>query len=61
MHMARGHLHGHNLFRVLVNSHMQFAPAPSANPAMLVDVPLPGSVDPKPGGINDNVTRLALW
>jgi hypothetical protein len=60
MYVARGNLHGHNLFRVLVDSQMEFAPAPSANPAMLVNVPLPGSVDSKASGINDNMTGTAI-
>ncbi len=61
MHVARGHLDGHNLFRVLIDSQMKFAPAPSSTAPMLVDVPRPGSVDPKTGGINDKVTGPAIW
>ncbi len=61
MHVARSNLHGHSLFRVLLDSQMEFAPATSANPAMLVDVPLPCTVDPKASGINDNVTGPAFW
>ncbi len=60
MNVARGNLNGHNLFRVLVNSQMKFAPATSSTTPMLVDVPLPCSVNPKTSGINDNVTGLAL-
>ncbi len=61
MHVARGNLNGHNLFRVLVNSQMKFAPATSSTTPMLVNVPLPCPVNPKTGGINDNVTRPAIW
>ncbi len=61
MNVARGNLHSHNLFRVLVNSQMKFAPATSSTAPMLVDVPLPCSVDPKTGSINDNVTGPAIW
>ena len=60
MHVARGNLHGHNLFRLLVNSQVKFAPATSSIPAMLLDVPLPCSVDSKTSGINDNVTGPAI-
>ncbi len=60
MNVARGNLNGHNLFRLLVDSQMEFVPATSLIPPRLVDVPLPWSVDPKPGGINDNVTGLAI-
>ena len=61
MHVARGNLNSHNLFRLLIDSQMKFAPDPSSTASMLVDVPLPCSVDPKPGGINDNVTGPAIW
>jgi len=57
MNVARGNLHGHNLFRVLINPEMQFAPGPPPATSMLLDVPLPCSEDTKPGRINDNVTR----
>jgi hypothetical protein len=60
MYVARGNLHGHNLFRVLVDSQMEFAPNTSFSPPMLVDVPLPGSVDSKTSGINDNMTGPAI-
>ena len=56
MNVARGHLNGHNLFRVLVDSQMEFAPDTPLIAPMLVDLPLSCSVDPKTGGINDNVT-----
>jgi hypothetical protein len=61
MHVARGNLNGHNLFRLLVDSQMKFAPDTTSTAPMLVDVPLPGSVDPKTSGINDNVTGPAMW
>jgi hypothetical protein len=61
MHVARGNLHGYNLFRLLVNSQMEFAPDPSVTTAMLVDMPLPCPVNSKTGGINDNVTGPATW
>ena len=57
MNVARGNLHGHNLFRLLVNPEMQFAPGPPPATSMLLDMPFPWSVDPKTGHINDNVTR----
>ncbi len=60
MHVARGTLHGHTLFRLLVDSQMEFAPDPSVIPPRLVNVPLPCSVDPKTGGITDKVTGLAI-
>ncbi len=60
MNVACGNLHSHNPFRVLANSQMKFAPDPSSPAPMLVDVPLPCAVDPKTGGINDNVTRPAI-
>ncbi len=61
MNVARGNLNSHNLFRVLIDAQMQFAPGPPPAPSMLLDVPLPGSLDPKTGGINDNVTGPAIW
>ena len=61
MHVTCRNLNGHNLFRVLIDSQMKFAPDTSSTAPMLVDVPLPGSVNPKPGGINDNVTGPAIW
>ena len=60
MHVARSNLNGHNLFRLLVNPEMKFAPDTSSTAPMLVDVPLPCSVDSKTGGINDNVTGPAI-
>jgi len=57
MNVACGTLNSHHLFRLLVNSSMKFAPkTPSAAP-MLVDVPLPCSINPKTGGINDHVMQ----
>ncbi len=61
MNVACGHLNSHNLFRLLVDSQMEFAPDTSLIAPMLVDVPLPCSLDPKTGGINDNVTGPAIW
>ena len=61
MNVACGNLNGHNLFRVLVDSQMKFPPDPALTASMLVDVPLPCSVAPKTGGINDNVTWPAIW
>jgi len=60
MHVARGHLDGHTLFRLLVDSQMEFAPDPSVIPPRLVNLPLPCSVDPNTGGITDNVTGPAI-
>ena len=56
MHVARGKLNGHNLFRLLVNSQMEFAPDTSLTTSMLADVPLPCPVNSKAGRINNNVT-----
>ncbi len=60
MHVARGNLNGHNLFRLLIDSQMKFAPDTSSTAPMLVDVPLPCPVNPETGGINDNVTGQAI-
>jgi hypothetical protein len=60
MHVTCRNLNGHNLFRVLIDSQMKFAPDTSSTTPMLVDVPLPCPVNPETGGINDNVTGLAL-
>ncbi len=59
MNVACGNLNSYNFFRVFIESQMKFAPDPSSTASMLVDVPLPCSVDPKTGGSNDNVTRPA--
>jgi len=61
MQVARGNLNGHNFFRLLVNFHMEFAPDTSLPALMLVDVPLPCPVKSKTGGINNNMTRPAMW
>ena len=60
MNVACGNLHGCNLFGVLINFQMEFAPPMALISAMFLDVPLPGSVYPKTGGINDNVTGPAI-
>ncbi len=49
VNVARGNLDGQNLFRLLVDAQMEFAPDLSSTTPMLLDVPLPCSVDPKPG------------
>ena len=56
MKVAHGNLSSHNLFCVLIDPQMVCAPDPALILPKLVDVPLPCSVDPKPGSINDNVT-----
>jgi hypothetical protein len=61
MNVACGNLNSHNLFRVFIESQMKFAPDPSSTASMLVDGPLPCSVDPKTCGINDNVTGPVIW
>jgi len=57
MNVACGTLNSYNFFRVFIDSQMKCAPDPSSTASMLMDVPLPCSVDTKTGGINDNVTR----
>ncbi len=61
MNVACRNFNGHNLFRVLIDSQMQFAPGPPLATSMLLNMPFPCSVDPKTGGINDNVTGPAIW
>ena len=51
MTVACGNLNSHNLFSVFIDSQMKFAPDPSSTASMLVDVPLPCSVDPKTCGV----------
>jgi hypothetical protein len=59
MNMACGYFNAHNLFRVFIDSQVEFAPTTPLAPAIFLTVPLPGAVDPKTCGINDNVTRPA--
>jgi hypothetical protein len=60
MNMAPRNFNGHNLFCVFIDSQVKFAPKTAVIASMLLPVPLPGSVDPKTGGINDNVTRIVV-
>ena len=60
MHVARGNLNGHNLFRLLIHAQVKFAQPALLISLMLLDLPLPSSVAPKTTGINDNVTGTAL-
>ena len=60
MHLARGDLYSHNLFRALVDSQMEFAPTTALIPARLLDVPFPCFIDPKTSDINDNMTGPAI-
>lgn len=60
MNVARGNLNGHNLFYVFIDSQIEVAPKRSLTASMLLDVPLPCSVNSKASGINDMVTRILV-
>jgi hypothetical protein len=61
VNLARSKLNRHNLFRLLIDSQMEFAPDSPPASSMLLAVPLTCSINPKTGGINHDVTRPAYW